>query len=151
MMKREFQKAAVFAIVPAIIECAKVEGKKLTLSVTSKFHNTFINLKFDGGMLQINIYQKGEITYKVWDCIGICQEEYVKYYVYKENDNHERVLAKFVEDFKRFLADVYSIDDVHDFSDVFDFTVEGDPNNSLGKYEKFIKVMHGEEEWNEEV
>ncbi|MFA9464387.1 MAG: GNAT family N-acetyltransferase [Velocimicrobium sp.] len=81
MRKREFQRAAVFAIIPVIIECTKEEGKRLTLSVTSKFYDTFINLRFSGGMLQINLYQKGEITYKVWDCIGICGEEYVKYYV----------------------------------------------------------------------
>ena len=102
-------------------------------------------------MLQINLYQKGEITYKVWDCIGICRKEYVKYYVYNENDNHEQILAKFVEDFSRFLKDLYSMGDVHDFSDMFDFTVEGDPNNSLEKYEKFIRVMRGEETGDEEA
>lgn len=105
MRKREFQRAAVFAIIPVIVEYTKEEGKRLTLSVTSKFYDTFINHRFSGGMLQINLYQKGEITYKVWDCIGICREEYVKYYVYNENDNHEQILAKFVEDFSRFLKD----------------------------------------------
>ena len=151
MRKREFQRAAVFAIIPVIVEYTKEEGKRLTLSVTSKFYDTFINHRFSGGMLQINLYQKGEITYKVWDCIGICRKEYVKDYVYNENDNHEQILAKFVEDFSRFLKDVYSMGDVHDFSDMFDFTVGGDPNNSLGKYEKFIRVMRGEETGDEEA
>lgn len=109
MKKREFQRAAVFAIIPVLVECAKEEGKRLTLSVTSKFYDTFINLRFSGGMLQINLYQKGEITYKVCDCIGICREEYVKYYVYKEDGNHAQILTKFVEDFSRFLKDVYSM------------------------------------------
>ena len=57
MRKREFQRAAVFAIIPVIVECTK-EEKRLTLSVTSKFYDTFINHRFSGGMLQINLYKK---------------------------------------------------------------------------------------------
>ena len=50
MRKREFQRAAVFAIIPVIVEYTKEEGKRLTLSVTSKFYDTFINHRFSGGM-----------------------------------------------------------------------------------------------------
>lgn len=115
MKKREFKEKAVVEIMSAVTKALKTKGKNLKLKVDSKNHNTYLTLQADGNMVKVNLYQSGEIKYRLWDCIGNANNDYISYYSYIEGDFHEEILRKINKDFFQLFKLTYT----SDFHEIF--------------------------------
>ena len=139
MKKREFSKKAAEIVMNRIAANWADFNTRLNLKIDISNYSTYFNIRLDGNLWKINVYQNGNITYRIWDCLGNTTNDYIHFYDYFKEDDHVDVLKKLEADMGRLIDLFCKIETFHDFTGI-DIGYYKDNEKKLEEYSKMMGV-----------
>ena len=112
--------------------------KKYTVEFDNVRHNTYLTVKTGESMIKVLLYQSGDVSYIMWDCLCIGGTE-LFYYKYDSDDEHTKIVEKFGKDFKQFLAMYFKNPSIHDLTEL-EITYDSDNKEAFDEYEEISMV-----------